>query len=152
MGEKSCLYSLKKPWKLFKWRDKIQTHALLCISYLREIEYYVSTLKPLIVTFYLYKKYWYIFPNLGFTFVCRYIQFFKQTAAILFVVIFCYFSHNIFFFLNVALILFDVHYFDAESSKKKELSKVRCTKLHIYRWRPFCICFSPKLCKISKHT
>ena len=74
MGEKSCLYSLKKRWKLFKWRDKIQISALLYISYLAEIKYYESMLKPLIVTFEDVDIFFYY----GFfCFFCRYIHFFK---------------------------------------------------------------------------
>ena len=52
---------------------------------------------------------------MGFAVFFRYIHFFKQTAAILY---FCHFQHNIKLLLNIALSLLDVHYFDAESSKK----------------------------------
>ena len=56
------------------------------------------------------------FYNMGFPFFCRYIHFFKQTAAMLY---FCHFPYKIRVLLNIDLILFAVHYFDAESSEKK---------------------------------
>ena len=86
--------------------------ALLYISYLAEVKYYESMLKPLIVTF---------------PFFWRYIHFFKQTEAILY---FCHFPYNIRFLLNIALILLDDHYLDAESSEKNQLLQAKCTKLH----------------------
>ena len=45
----------------------------------------------------------------------NYFFFGKQMAAILYFVIF----HIIYVFVNIAPILIDVHYFDAESSEKK---------------------------------
>ena len=47
--------------------------------------------------------------------VCRYIHFFKQTAAIFY---FCHFPYNIRFLINIALIVLVVYYFDAEPSEK----------------------------------
>ena len=55
---------------------------------------------------------------------------------------FCHFPYNIRFLINIALILLDVHYFDAESSEKKSIVTGKCTKLLFFlenRWRPFCI-------------
>ena len=68
------------------------------------------------------------FFNMGFPFFCRYIHFFKRTAAILY---FCHFAYNIRFFLNkLAPILIYVRYFDAGSSEKNQLLQAKCTKLH----------------------
>ena len=54
------------------------------------------------------------------------IYFFKQTATILY---FCHFLYNIRFLLNIALILFDGYYFDAESSEKNQLLQTKCAKV-----------------------
>ena len=92
-------------------------------------------LKPLLVTF----KDVGIFFKYVFSVFCRYIHFFKQMAAILYLF---YSRYNIRFLLNIALILLDVHYFEAESSEKNQLLQAKCTKLLIFlenRWRPFCI-------------
>ena len=61
--------------------------------------------------------------------------------------VFGHFSYNV----NIALILIDVHYFEAESSEKNQLLQAKSTKLLIVlenRWRLFSICLSPKLCEI----
>ena len=46
----SAVDAIVVAFQLFKWRDKIKL-ALLYISYLAEIKYNESMLKPLIVTF-----------------------------------------------------------------------------------------------------
>ena len=43
-----------------------------------------------------------------------------------------HFPYNVMFLLNIALILLDVHYFDAESSEKNQLLQAKSTKLLIF--------------------
>ena len=71
--------------------------------------------------------------------IYTFLSIYTQAAAILY---FCHFPYNIRFLLNIALILLDDHYYDAESSEKNQLLQAKCTKLLIIlenRWRPFCI-------------
>ena len=88
----------------------------------------------LIVTF----KDFGIFFYYGFSVFCQFIHFFQIEGGHL---VFCHFSNNIRFLLNIALILLDVHYFDVESSEKIICYRQNAQNSYFLenRWRPFCI-------------
>ena len=58
MSEKSCWYSLKNVGKCSNGGIKYKPSALLHISYLSEMKYYVSTSKPLMMIFNWYQRCW----------------------------------------------------------------------------------------------
>ena len=76
------------------------------------MKYFKSMLKLLIVTF----KDVGIFFKYAFSVFCRYKHFFsnRRRPFCIFVIFHIYIG----FLINITLILFDVHYFDAESSEK----------------------------------